>query len=129
MATLPTTIPARKRAQAARKVIVVPEGSADGKLIPIVAVAPSALLPEVTIALEHTLSTMWSGLPVVPSMSTSATDGKYLRIAGIPTFGIACMFFDMEDDRSHGRDEQVGVQDFYDGVEFGHRFMKTLSSK
>jgi acetylornithine deacetylase/succinyl-diaminopimelate desuccinylase-like protein len=111
------------------KVTVIPEKTADGKLIPIMAVPPSAILPEVTTGLEHILSTMWPGLPVVPSMSTGATDGNYLRIAGIPTFGISCMFFDMEDDRSHGRDERVGVQDFYDGVEFGYRFMKTLSSK
>jgi acetylornithine deacetylase/succinyl-diaminopimelate desuccinylase-like protein len=111
------------------KVMIVPEKTADGKLIPIVAVPPSALLPEVTNALGRTLSTMWSGMQVVPTMSTGATDGKYLRIAGIPTFGIACMFFDMEDDRSHGKDERVGVQDFYDGVEFGYRFMKSLSSK
>jgi acetylornithine deacetylase/succinyl-diaminopimelate desuccinylase-like protein len=110
------------------KVTVIPEKTADGKLIPIVAVPPSALQPELKAALEHTLSAMWPGLPVVPTMSTGATDGKYLRIAGIPTFGIACMFFDMEDDRSHGRDERVGVQDFYDGVEFGYRFMKSLSS-
>jgi acetylornithine deacetylase/succinyl-diaminopimelate desuccinylase-like protein len=111
------------------KVSIVPEKTADGKLIPIVAVPPSALLPELTNALERTLSTMWSGMQVVPTMSTGATDGKYLRTAGIPTFGIACMFFDMEDDRSHGKDERVGVQDFYDGVEFGYRFMKSLSSK
>lgn len=111
------------------KVTLIPEKTADGKLIPLVAVPPSALLPELTTALERTLSTMWPGLPVVPTMSTGATDGKYLRIAGVPTFGIACMFFDMEDDRSHGRDERVDVQDFYDGVEFGYRFMKTLSSK
>jgi acetylornithine deacetylase/succinyl-diaminopimelate desuccinylase-like protein len=110
------------------KVSLIPEKTADGKLIPIVAVPPSALFPELTTALERTLSTMWPELPVVPTMSTGATDGKYLRIAGIPTFGIACMFFDMEDDRSHGKDERVGVQDFYDGVEFGYRFMKTLSS-
>jgi acetylornithine deacetylase/succinyl-diaminopimelate desuccinylase-like protein len=70
---------------------------------------------------------MWPGVPIVPTMSTGATDGKYLRIAGIPTFGIACMFFDMEDHRSHGKDERVAVQDFYDGVEFGYRFIKTLS--
>jgi acetylornithine deacetylase/succinyl-diaminopimelate desuccinylase-like protein len=38
------------------------------------------------------------------------------------------MFFDMEDHRSHSKDERVGVQDFYDGVEFGYRFMKTLST-
>jgi len=67
-------------------------------------------------------------LPVVPTMSIGATDGKFLRIAGIPTYGISCMFFDMEDDRSHGKDERVGVQDFYQGVEFGYRFMKVLSS-
>jgi acetylornithine deacetylase/succinyl-diaminopimelate desuccinylase-like protein len=102
--------------------------TADGKPVPIVAVPPSPLLPEPVTALNQTLSTMWPGLPVVPTMSTGATDGKYLRIAGVPTYGIACMFFDMEDDRSHGKDERVGVADFYDGVEFTYRFMKTLSS-
>lgn len=111
------------------KISVIPEKTADGKLIPIVAVPPSLLLPELTMALDQTLATMWPGLPVVPTMSTGATDGKYLRIAGIPTYGISCMFFDMEDDRSHGRDERVGVEDFYDGVEFGYRFMKALSSQ
>ncbi|MGC2850899.1 MAG: M20/M25/M40 family metallo-hydrolase [Candidatus Acidiferrum sp.] len=111
------------------KVTPVVEKTSDGKVTPIVAVPPSPLQPELNDALERTLSSMWSGMQVVPTMSTGATDGKYLRTAGIPTFGIACMFFDMEDDRSHGKDERVGVQDFYDGVEFGYRFMKTLSSK
>ena len=110
------------------KITAIPEKTADGEIIPVVTVPPSPLLPEVTNALRQTLSTMWPGLPVVPMMSTGATDGKYLRIAGIPTYGIACMFFDMEDDRSHGKDERVGVQDFYEGVEFGYRFMKTLST-
>jgi len=111
------------------KITFVSETTADGKQIPIVTVPPSQLVPELTDALERTLSTMWSGIQVVPTMSTGATDGKYLRVAGIPTFGIACMFFDMEDDRSHGKDERVGVQDFYDGVEFGYRFMKSLSTR
>ena len=108
-------------------VTIVPEKTADRQLIPIVAVPPSPLLPELTSALERTLATMWPGLPVVPTMSTGASDGKFLRIAGIPTYGIACMFFDMDDHRSHGKDERVGVQDFYDGVEFGYRFVKTLA--
>jgi acetylornithine deacetylase/succinyl-diaminopimelate desuccinylase-like protein len=110
------------------KVTLVPEKTADGKLIPIVAVPPSPLLPEVTATLERTLSTMWPGLPVVPTMSTGATDGKYLRIAGIPTYGIACMFFDMEDDRAHGKDERIEIAEYYDGVEFGYRFIKALGS-
>jgi acetylornithine deacetylase/succinyl-diaminopimelate desuccinylase-like protein len=110
------------------KVSLIPGKTSDGKIVPIVAVPPSPLLPEVTNALDQTLATMWPGLPVVATMSTGATDGHYLRIAGIPTYGISCMFFDMEDDRSHGRDERVDVSDFYDGVEFGYRFMKALSS-
>jgi acetylornithine deacetylase/succinyl-diaminopimelate desuccinylase-like protein len=109
-------------------VTVVPEKTADGTLIPIVGVPPSPLLPEVTSSLEKTLATMWPGIPVVPTMSTGASDGKFLRIAGIPTYGISCMFFDMDDHRAHGKDERVGVQDFYDGVEFGYRFMKTLGT-
>jgi acetylornithine deacetylase/succinyl-diaminopimelate desuccinylase-like protein len=110
------------------KVTPVSEKTADGKFIPIVAVPPSPLLPEVTETLERTLSTMWPGLPVVPSMSTGATDGKYLRIAGIPTYGIACMFFDMEDDRAHGKDERIEIPEYYDGVEFGYRFIRALGS-
>ena len=110
------------------KITLVPQKTADGKLIPIVAVPASPILPEVTTTLEKTLATMWPGLPVVASMSTGATDGKYLRIAGMPTYGIACMFFDMEDHRAHGKDERIGVEDFYDGVEFSYRFVKALSS-
>jgi acetylornithine deacetylase/succinyl-diaminopimelate desuccinylase-like protein len=72
---------------------------------------------------------MWPGLPIVASMSTGATDGNYLRIAGVPTYGIACMFFDMEDERAHGKDERVEVEDFYDGVEFSYRFIRALGSK
>jgi len=90
---------------------------------------PSPLLPELLTALDRTLATMWPGVPVIATMSTGATDGKYLRIAGIPTYGVSCMFFDMEDNRSHGRDERVGVADFYDGVEFNYRLIKELASK
>lgn len=116
-------------ADARVKISVVPEKTADGKLIPIVAVPASPLLPELTSAMEKTLAIMWPGVPLVPTMSTGATDGKYLRIAGIPTYGIACMFFDMEDNRAHGKDERVGVQDFYDGVEFNYGLLKALSAK
>jgi acetylornithine deacetylase/succinyl-diaminopimelate desuccinylase-like protein len=38
------------------------------------------------------------------------------------------MFFDKNDNREHGKDERVGVQDFYDGVEFNYKLMKELSS-
>lgn len=109
-------------------VAIVSEKTADGQLIPRISVPPSPLLPEVIAAEESVLNEMWPGVPLVPTMSTGASDGKFTRIAGIPTFGVSCMFFDMNDSRAHGKDERVNVQDFYDGVEFNYRLMKQLSS-
>jgi acetylornithine deacetylase/succinyl-diaminopimelate desuccinylase-like protein len=109
-------------------VTVVAQRSADGKIVPVVGVPPSPLLPEVMHALEKTLSASWPGVPLIATMSTGATDGRITRIAGIPTYGISCMFFDRNDIRAHGKDERLGVQDFYDGVEFNYKLIRQLSS-
>src|SRR6266699_1334542 len=110
------------------RVSIIPQRTPDGKVVPVVPVPPSPLLPEVTEAMEKILKVTWPGVPLVATMSTGATDGKYTRIAGIPTYGVSCMFFDINDNREHGKDERVGVQDFYDGVDFNYRLMKELSS-
>ncbi|HEX8880608.1 MAG TPA: M20/M25/M40 family metallo-hydrolase [Candidatus Acidoferrum sp.] len=110
------------------RISMVKQTDPEGKMVPVVPVPPSPLLPEVTQAMERTLSRTWPGVPLVATMSTGATDGKYTRIAGIPTYGISCMFFDKNDDRSHGKDERVGVQDFYDGVAFNYLLVRELSS-
>jgi acetylornithine deacetylase/succinyl-diaminopimelate desuccinylase-like protein len=109
-------------------VSIVPYQDDKGNLIPTVPVPPSPLLPEVVRAEEKTVESFWPGLPVVSSMSTGATDGRFLRVAGIPTYGIACMFFEVNDNRAHGRDERVGVKDFYEGVEVAYRLIRNLSS-
>src|SRR5215470_2985450 len=110
------------------KISIVAQTDPDGKAVPVFPVQPSPLLPEVTQALEKTLRDKWPGVPLVATMSTGATDGKYTRIAGIPTFGVSCMFFDKNDDRSHGKDERVGVQDFYDGLAFNYALLRELST-
>ncbi len=107
----------------------VPVHAADGSLVPAVAVPPSPLTPELTTAMDRTVSAMWGPLPVVATMSTGATDGKITRIAGIPTYGIACLFFEVGDNRAHGKDERIGVQDFYEGVEFAYKLIKSLATQ
>jgi acetylornithine deacetylase/succinyl-diaminopimelate desuccinylase-like protein len=74
-------------------------------------------------------SDMWPGVTVIPVMSTGATDGKYLRRTGIPVYGISGMFGDIDDVRAHGKDERIGVKEYYEGVEFMYRFIKALSSE
>ena len=110
------------------RVSIVAQLGPDGKAKPVAAVPASPLLPEVTQAMEKTLRARWPGVPYVTTMSTGATDGKYTRIAGIPTYGISCMFFQRNDSRAHGKDERVGVQDFYDGVEFNYKLIRELSA-
>jgi acetylornithine deacetylase/succinyl-diaminopimelate desuccinylase-like protein len=109
-------------------VTIIPYKDDKGKVIPTVPVPPSSLLREVVEAEEKAVQAFWPGLPVVSTMSTGATDGRFLRVAGIPTYGIACMFFEINDNRAHGKDERVGIKDFYDGVEVAYRLIKNLSS-
>lgn len=88
----------------------------------------SAIVREVMEPMERITSELWPGVPVVPVMSTGATDGLHLRLAGMPTYGVSGIFEDMNDVRAHGKDERVGVQEFYEGLEFMYRLVKALST-
>jgi acetylornithine deacetylase/succinyl-diaminopimelate desuccinylase-like protein len=70
---------------------------------------------------------LWPGVLVVPNMVMGATDGKYLRIAGIPTYGIQGFFIDRDDVRFHGRDERMAVQSFYEGQTFLYDLVKAMA--
>ncbi len=88
---------------------------------------PSPLRPDVVNAVETLVKQMFPGVVVLPVMSTGATDSLHLRNANIPTYGIEGTFGDMDDVRAHGRDERVGVKQFFEGLEFLYRLMKNLA--
>jgi len=88
----------------------------------------SPLSPEVMKPIEKTTSEFWPGLPVLPLMATGASDGLYLRNAGIPTYGVSGLFNEIDDSRSHGKDERVGVQQFFDSAQFLYTLVKRLAS-
>jgi acetylornithine deacetylase/succinyl-diaminopimelate desuccinylase-like protein len=88
----------------------------------------SPLRADLINALSDVSRQMWPGIPIVPVMDAGASDGAISRAAGIPTYGIAPIFMDVGDDRSHGRDERIRVSAFYEGVDFYDRFVKALSS-
>src|SRR5262249_5348108 len=89
---------------------------------------PSPLSPAIMGPMESVTSAMFPGVVVVPVMSTGATDGLFLRNAGIPTYGIEGIFYETDDNRAHGRDERVGVKQYFEGLEFQYRLVKALSS-
>jgi acetylornithine deacetylase/succinyl-diaminopimelate desuccinylase-like protein len=90
---------------------------------------PSPLRPDVMGSLQKVVDQMWPGVPVIPVMDAGASDGAISRAAGVPTYGVPGVFIDINDDRSHGRDERLPVASFYEGVDFYYRFIKTLTSQ
>ncbi|HEY1496224.1 MAG TPA: M20/M25/M40 family metallo-hydrolase [Candidatus Solibacter sp.] len=89
----------------------------------------SPMRPDVMQAFEKVSDIMWPGVITVPSMAVGGSDGRYLRVAGIPTYGIQGFFVDRDDVRAHGRDERMPVNSFYEGQTFLYEFVKTLSSE
>jgi acetylornithine deacetylase/succinyl-diaminopimelate desuccinylase-like protein len=77
--------------------------------------------------LRRVAQEMWPGVPVVPTMSTGASDSIITMGAGIPSYGISGMGVDFDDDRAHGRDERIRSEAFYEGVQFRYLYMKALT--
>ncbi len=88
---------------------------------------PSPIDAGVFGAIERVTESMWPGVPAVPLMGTGATDALFLRRAGIPTYGVSGIFADVDDNRAHGKDERVGVKEYYEGEQFLYLLIKLLA--
>jgi acetylornithine deacetylase/succinyl-diaminopimelate desuccinylase-like protein len=90
---------------------------------------PPPLRRDVFAPLEKITSEMWPGVPVIPDMATGASDGVYTMGVGVPTYQIGGIAVDRDDIRAHGRDERLGVDSFYKGVDFYYRYLKAVTSE
>ena len=93
------------------------------------ATSPSPLMPELMEPIKTLTDRMFNGVPVIPFMSTGATDGRYLRAGGIPTYGVSGLFLEPSDVRAHGRDERVPQKSLYDSQEFLYQLVKMLATE
>jgi len=76
------------------------------------------LTDEVMKPVRAAAAKLWPGVPVAPSMTAGATDGRYLMSAGIPTYGMSGMFFVSGESNAHGLDEKIRAASLYEGREF-----------
>jgi acetylornithine deacetylase/succinyl-diaminopimelate desuccinylase-like protein len=95
---------------------------------PIPIFTPHPMRPDVLKAVEKVTNEMWPGTPIIPTMAQGASDGIYTSAAGMPTYIIAGVAVDLDDDREHGKDERIGVDSFYQGLDFYYRFLKMVTS-
>ena len=88
---------------------------------------PSALHEEIMGTIEKLSHEFWPDAVVIPVMSAGATDGSYLRNAGIPTYGHSGLAGDINDVRAHGKDERILVKSFFEGDEYLYRLVKMFA--
>ena len=88
-----------------------------------------AVIPELLTAVTDLTKQMFGAIPVIPVMSTGATDGRFLRAAGIPTYGVSGIFSLPGETNSHGRDEKLRTKSYYDGLAFLDALVRRVSTE
>ena len=83
--------------------------------------------PTVLSAVSDLTKKTWGDIPVIPTMSTGATDSKFLRAVGIPSYGISGIFSSPGETNAHGRDEKLRVKSFYEGLDFLDQLVRRVA--
>jgi acetylornithine deacetylase/succinyl-diaminopimelate desuccinylase-like protein len=90
---------------------------------------PSPLTPAVVDPITEVAQEMWPGITVIPEMSTGATDGLFVRNAGIAVYGVSAIAENPNEMRAHGQDERIRMRSYFDALEYWYRLVKTLSQR
>jgi acetylornithine deacetylase/succinyl-diaminopimelate desuccinylase-like protein len=129
-ATVNCRVVPQSSAEEARNVLTA-MGAKNGVTVAQIAPArpspPSPLVPSVLDPVEQVANAMWPGITVIPEMSTGATDGLFVRNAGIPVYGVSAIAEDPNDFRAHGQDERIRAESYYDALDYWYRLVKALS--
>ncbi|MBS0591380.1 MAG: M20/M25/M40 family metallo-hydrolase [Proteobacteria bacterium] len=90
--------------------------------------APPPLGEKIMEPVRKVAESMWPGVAIVPTMSTGATDGRFLNAVGVPTYGLSGMFHDAEGSRAHGLNERIRVKSLLDGRKFLYEVVKLYAN-
>lgn len=107
--------------------LVAPDGVTVNPVAPAPMGPPSPLDPQVVGPVEAVVAELWPGIPLLPEMSPGASDGIFLRGAGIPTYGVGAVPEDPDDDTSHAPNERIRIAAFNQAMEFWYRLTKRLA--
>jgi len=90
---------------------------------------PSPYNTEFFKGIKKIITSHFEGIPVLPSLLTGASDLRYFRGLGIPSYGFFPAVFSKDEVmRMHGKDERISVENFYDAVDITHEIVEFLST-
>ncbi|MEO5814360.1 MAG: M20/M25/M40 family metallo-hydrolase [Gemmatimonadaceae bacterium] len=123
---LPNDPPAEVEATIKR---VVGDGVDVSITYPPVASAPSPLREELVTLVDRLAGRYFPGAPVIPMMALGASDGLYLRNAGIPTYSLSAVAGVDGEGNAHGLNEKVREKSIYDATAFWNDMVRGLASR
>ena len=74
---------------------------------------PKIMEPAIKLSAKY-----FPGVPVIPTMSTGATDGIFFEAIGIPTYGVPGLWFDPDGNGMHGLNERIEARSLYVGRDY-----------
>jgi acetylornithine deacetylase/succinyl-diaminopimelate desuccinylase-like protein len=109
------------------RVIAAKQGVTVSQVAPTTPSPPSALTPAVVDPITEVAQGLWPDIVVIPEMSTGATDGLFVRNAGIPVYGVSAIAENPDQMRAHGQDERIRIRSYFDATEYWYRLVKRLA--
>jgi acetylornithine deacetylase/succinyl-diaminopimelate desuccinylase-like protein len=111
--------------------LVAAIGDAGVKITPVQPIRPIAVPPPLDAKIirpaEKLVARYFPGVPLIPSMSTGATDGIFLEAIGIPVYGAPGGWGDPDGNGAHGLNERRSVRSAYVGRDFLTDLVKTYA--
>jgi len=90
---------------------------------------PPPLTEQILGPVRKVAARMWPGVPLVPTMATGATDGRFLNAAGVPVYGLSGIFRDPDGSGVHGLNERIRVRSLYEGRDFLTEVVKIYATQ
>lgn len=116
-----------KEVEAQLLAVVDDEAAAIRRLENTLAGPPSPMREDVSAAVRKAIERRHPGLPVIPQMSSGATDSLHFRLQGVDSYGVSGLFLKPSDDFSHGLNERVPVASIDGALDHWHVLITELS--
>lgn len=110
------------------RALVAPYGVNLETVFPYMASPPSLPPDDVTNLATELAVRHFGQIPVIPELSTGATDAAFIRNAGIPVYGLDAILKDPVDDRAHGKDERIHVSAYETAVAYWYDLARTVGT-
>ncbi|MFA6116394.1 MAG: M20/M25/M40 family metallo-hydrolase [Sphingomonas sp.] len=88
---------------------------------------PPSLDPKIVGPAKAIAAKYFPGLPMLPLMSTGATDGIFFQAIGIPVYGAPGIFVDADLNGIHGLNERIRTRSLYEGRDYLYDLVKAYA--